>query len=315
MPVVQVAMTALDIKTTTAWYRDVLGFLPTGELRGIGGPDTAAFMGLPTCQGDVVWLTDSSDFFQLEFFRFDDPVPAAGSPRPDHAGWSLVGLYIDNLDAVLAALDRAGAPVSPILGDAPARRVCTQDPEGVWIELRERVANGSPCPRAVRDAPVTTAFVRAVVTDLARAHEFFVDSLGLHETSTILHTAADERLWGGPVASLQSCVLATDGDAFLVELVQYPAQDPRSAPPRRICDQGILNIAFGSRVVEDYETVVNQVRSAGFRLYQEMILGTAKAYYVLGPDDLSVELLTIPDVVLERKHGFVPPTYGFTGSG
>ncbi len=315
MPVVQVAMTALDIETTTAWYRDVLGFLPTGELRGIGGPDTAAFMGLPTCQCDVVWLTDTSDFFQLEFFRFDDPVPVPGSPRPNDAGWSLVGLYIDNLDDVLAALDRAGAPVSPIVGDAPARRVCTQDPEGVWLELRERVPNGSRGPRAVRDAPVTTAFVRAVVTDLARAREFFVDSLGLHETSTILHTAADEGLWDGPVTSPQSCVLATDGDAFQVELVHYPMQDPRSASTRRICDQGILNIAFGSRVVAHYETVVNQVRSAGFRLYQEMILGPAKAHYLLGPDDLSVELLAIPDAVTEREHGFVPPTHGFTDSG
>lgn len=304
--VAQVAMTALDLAATTAWYQDMFGLLPAGELRGIGGPDTAEFMGLPTCQCDIVWLADTSDFFQLEFFGFHDPVSAPSRQHPNDVGWSLIGLYVDDLDATLAKLRRAGGPVGPVLGDPPDRRVCTRDPEGVWLELRERAPIRAGRIRAVRDAPVTTAFARAVVNDFPRALRFFVDVLGLRDDTAKLHTEADERLWDGAAASTQSCVLAASGDTFQVELVKYEANVLPLPERRRICDQGFLNIAFGSRVVDDYRAVVNRLRHSEFGLHAEMLSGSARAHYVVGPDDLSVELLTIPDSATEREFGFVP---------
>ena len=306
--VVQVAFSALDAAATTAWYQEVFGFLPGGEMRGATGAEVAGFMGLPTCHCDLLWLNDTSDLFQLEFFRFHDPVSSPGSRRPDDAGWTLVGLDVDDLDAVLARLRHTGAPVGSVLGDRPARRVCTCDPEGVWLELRERVPGVHPA-RAVRDAPVTTGFVRAVVTDLDQAREFFCGALGLRDAGTTLHAAADEALWGSSAADTRSCVLSVDGsrDSFAVELVQYAGRVPHPLPAGyRICDQGLLNIALGSRSVEDFRALTGRVRLGGFRLHSELEVGAARGFYAVGADDLSVELLVIPDSELERQLGYVP---------
>jgi catechol 2,3-dioxygenase-like lactoylglutathione lyase family enzyme len=305
MPVVQIAITALDIDATAAWYRDVLGFLPSGELRGIGGAEVAAFVGLPTCNCDLVWLVDTSDFFQVELFRFHDPVSVPGDRCPNELGWSLIGLYVDDLDEVLARLRNAGAAIGPVLGNPPERRVCTRDPEGVWLELRERAPGGR---QVIRNSPVTTGFVRAVVSDLARAREFFVGVLGLRDRPAKLHTAADETLWGAPANRSQSAVLATDGDPFCIELVQYETTDRPLSTPARICDQGILNIALGSRVAADYESIVNRVQHSAFGLHAELVNGSARGRYSVGPGDLSVELLTIPDPALEQQLGFIPQT-------
>jgi catechol 2,3-dioxygenase-like lactoylglutathione lyase family enzyme len=308
MPLIQVAISTLDLEATTTWYREIFGFLPTGEMFGATGPEVAAFMGLPAVNCDLQWLVDTSDLFQLEFTRFHEPASNPGTRRPDDAGWSLVGIYVEDLDAVLARLREAGAPVGPVLGDGVARRVCTRDPDGVWLELRERVP-GVPTPRPIREAPVTTAFVRAVVTDLARAREFFCDALGLRDTGATLHTSADEALWGSEPADTRSCVLSADGshDTVVVELVQYLTRVPRPLPENyQLSDQGLLNVAFGSREPEDYDTVMDQVRLGGFRMQGELAVGSARGRFLVGADDLSVETITIPEAEIERALGFTP---------
>jgi len=306
MPVVQVAFTTLNLGRTTAWYRDVLGYLPTGEMLGAGGPEAAALMGLPGVSCDMRWLVDSSDFFQLEFFRFREPLSRPGSRRPDDIGWSMLGLRVADLDAVLAGLRRSGARTGPLRGEAPDRRVCTCDPDGVWLELREL---GAPTTRAVRDAPVTTAFVRAVVPDLGRSRRFFCGALGLRDTATVLHEPDDELLWEAAPTAAESCVLAAAGDPDgpVVELVQYSSRMPRPWPAGyRISDQGILNVALGSRDVAAYQAVAARATASGYWSHQELQIGTAASRYLVDDQGFSVELLTIPDPGTEREFGFVP---------
>jgi catechol 2,3-dioxygenase-like lactoylglutathione lyase family enzyme len=306
MPVVQVAFTTLDLDRTTDWYCDVLGFLPAGEVLGADGPEAAALMGLPGVSCDMRWLVDTSDFFQLEFFRFREPTSRPGSRRPDEAGWSMLGLEVADFDDTLRRLRQAGAETGPVRGDAPARRLCTRDPEGVWLELRERRTPGS---RAIRDAPVTTSFVRAVVPDLERSRLFFCGTLGLQDGRAALHEPDDEVLWGSAPTATKSCVLAADdGPAGpALELVQYVTRTPRPRPTGyRISDQGILNVALGSRDVADYQAVAARVRAAGYRAHQELAIGTAASRYLVDDQGFSVELLTIPDPGIEQDFGFQP---------
>jgi catechol 2,3-dioxygenase-like lactoylglutathione lyase family enzyme len=295
-----------DVLNGTTWYQDVLGFRPAGEMRGASGPEVAAMMGLPAASCDMRWLVDTSDFFQLEFFEFHEPVPKPGVRRPDDIGWSLLGLQVAGFDAVLGRLRQTGAHVGPVRGDAPARRVCCRDPEGVWLELRER---GPLPPRTVRDAPVTTAFIRAVVADLERSRRFFGGALGLRDGGASLHEPDDEVLWDAAATATESCVLVPEGDPHgcAVELVQYTTRAPRPQPAdHRLCDQGILNIAFGSRTVADYTAVVAQVSAGGYQVHDELAIGPAAARYLLDDQGFSVELLTIPDPAVERDFGFAP---------
>lgn len=308
MSVVQVAFTALEAERTASWYEKVFGLLPAGGMRGAAGADVAAMMGLPDVDCDMQWLVDAADFFQLEFFQFRAPASTPGSRTPADAGWSLVGLVIDDFDAIAARLRDVDADVGPVLGQAPDRRMCTRDPEGVWLELREREP-GQREERLVRDVPVATAFVRAVVTDLAAAMDFFGGALALRETDIELHTDADEALWGAPISKADSRVLSSggSGEGVLIELVHYADRVPAPLPDGyRICDQGILNVAFGSRDPDAYAATIERISSGGYRVNGELAIGPAKSSYVVGADGLSVELLTIPDPQIEREFGFLP---------
>lgn len=302
MPLVQIAMTALDPDRTTRWYRDVLGFAESGEVRGMGGPEAEAMTGLPSLRCDIFWMLDSHDFFQLEFFRFDDPVSATGTRAPTDIGYSLIGVHVQNFDAALDRVQVSGSPLGPVLGDPGSRRTCTQDPEGVWVELRERnPVEGNA--RSVRPSPVTTCFVRAVVEDLDGSRACFESALGLCPTGIRLHEPADETLWHAEPTDTDACVL--DAGGILVELVRYRSTTPRPLPAGyRICDQGLLNIALGSRSTADYTATVDSVRRAGHQLHSEMTIGSAAARYMVTDQGLSVELLAIPDPVVEKEFGF-----------
>jgi catechol 2,3-dioxygenase-like lactoylglutathione lyase family enzyme len=306
MPAVQVSFTTFDAEVTAAWYERVFGFVPAGGMRGAAGDDVAAMMGLPAVRCDMQWLVDSSDLFQLEFFQFHEPASVAGSRSPADAGWVLVGLDVEDFDAVLARLAEEGAVVGPVVGAGPSRRVCARDPEGVWLEVRQQA---EPSSRAVRPVPVATRFIRAVVRDLSEARAFFCDALGLRATTMTLHTGNDEALWGDQPSRTESCVLSCDGidDGFLVELVQYLDRVPKPLPDGyRISDQGILNVAFGSRDLDAYAAVTERIRLGGFQINGEVAIGPARGCYVRGVDDLSVELTAIPDPGLEAEFGYLP---------
>ena len=306
LPVVQVAFTALDADATAEWYASVLGYLPSGSMRGVSGPEVAAMMGLPTCSCEMRWLVDTSEFFQLEIFQFHEPTSKPGNRTPNDGGWSLVGVYVEDLDSTLSRVEEAGSPIGPVLGEAPQRRVCTRDPDGVWVELRERTRDRSSV--VAREAPVTTAFARAVVFDLGAAREFFCGALGFQEVARSLHSPDDEALWGGTSASkVNSLVFSAGGgeDEFLIEVVQYLDDIPRPLPDDyRVCDQGLVNLAFGSRSLKAYRAVCKRLQDAGFRLHAELPIVSAFARYAVGVDDLSVELLAIPDQEMDRDFGF-----------
>jgi hypothetical protein len=107
----------------------------------------------------------------------------------------------------------------------------------------------------------------------------------------------------------ESCVLAADDDPDgpALELVQYTTRTPRPSPPDyHISDQGILNVALGSRDVADYQVVAARVRAAGYRAHQELAIGMAASRYLVDDQGFSVELLAIPDPGIERDFGFQP---------
>lgn len=107
----------------------------------------------------------------------------------------------------------------------------------------------------------------------------------------------------------ESCVLVPQDDPHgcAVELVQYTTRAALPEPANhRLCDQGILNIAFGSRTVADYKAVVAQVSAGGYQVHDELAIGPAAARYLLDDQGFSVELLTIPDPAMERDFGFAP---------
>jgi catechol 2,3-dioxygenase-like lactoylglutathione lyase family enzyme len=284
-PICQVALSVFDLERTVGWYRRGLGFLPAGGRRG-GGPVVARLQGLASSSFEVAWLVDRQACFQLEIFRFDDPVPR---PRPRAAhdiGYAMLAIHVDDLDRTLERLALEGSrPIEATAGGPGARRALVADPDGVRVALIEDDPREPGVERRIRpDCPSVLRSVTLSVPDLARARRFWCDTVGLR---------ADERglLWGQDIA---------------LELVEHTSPRGRDWPAGyRISDQGIVNVAIGGPDLAAYEAVLARTRAAGYRHHPEADLPGARAVYLEDDQGFSVELL-YRSAETAATAGFVP---------
>ncbi|MHC4708911.1 MAG: VOC family protein [Planctomycetota bacterium] len=310
----QIAFSVMDLERTHAFYRDLLGFVPAGGTESFRGPLASEVQGLPDAASICWWMVDQREFMQLEMFQFESPPvrPRPDGWRPCDIGYTAVGLHVRDLDGLLARLDAAGTQLlAPVLGPRGSRRACVLDPDGVLLELMEDDPTPrSPSPRLRPDIPVVARSVTASVPDLARAHRFWVDTLGLSEArDSSLHSAEHEALWGLAGAARETVLL--EANDFLIELVQYT--DPRGRPwPRgyRISDQGILNIAFGFRELSQFREIYQRVVEQGYKPNREAVeFGDGGVVYVNDDQGFSVELLCA-NPAADAAIGFAPRETG-----
>ncbi len=309
-PLCQIAFSVTDLRRTQAWYRDVLGFEPSGGTNLFAGPLSSMVQGLPHAASTCWWLVDRQDFFQLELFEFRSPPvrPLPPEWRPCDIGYSMVGIHVAELDAALERLEAAGSPpLTEPLGPSGARRACVRDPEGALIELMEDDPRGTPPRERPRpQVPVAARSVTLSVPDLDRSRRFFSDVLGLKPADDVaLHGPEHEALWGLDGAKRRSRLLWA-GD-FLVELVAYEEPRGRPWPPGyRISDQGPLNVAFGFRDSREFADAVNRCRDAGHEGNGPPLrLGPWSVIYVNDDQGFSVELLHV-EPWYESQMGFKP---------
>ncbi len=311
----QVALCGHNAARLREWYREVFGLARGGGALLAAPPmPTRRIQGIhPNPVETVTWLVDRQDYFQLEFFQFHRPKSALRPVdwRPCDIGYNLVGLVARDFDQLLhrfAARSDRPAPVP--VGDIGDRRACLQDPEGNWIEVRERDPLGAiegAEPGVVRPELLSAArFMRVSVPDLERARSTFSGALGMTELPGFtLHTAGDEALWGLPGARAESAVLR--GRNFLVELVQYRDPAPRPRPAGyQISDQGFMNIALGYRSPQEFDAAFRQAAEGGMRPNGEPVdTGLFRVMYVNDLDGFSIEMLYARSA-LWRLTGFSP---------
>lgn len=309
-PLCQVAFSVTDLRRTHRWYQHMLGFLPSGGTPFFRGAIASSIQGLPGVKSTTWWLMDQQAFRQLEMFEYERPraKPLPLNWRPNDIGYTTVGLHVTDFDARLAQLVAADVrPLTDPVGASPARRVCVRDPEGVLLELMEDDPRQPGAPARPRpQVPVATRSVTLSVTDLARSRRFFVETLQLEEATGVeLHGPEHEALWGLEGAKSERLLLWA-GD-FLVELKQYT--DPMGRPwpdEYRICDQGLLNIAFGFRdkqhLQETYDRVIGGGYSSNRKPFHMPGWGVV---YVNDDQCFSVELLLVRPW-FDRFLGFRP---------
>jgi catechol 2,3-dioxygenase-like lactoylglutathione lyase family enzyme len=308
LSVCQVAFSVLDLDGTMAWYRDILGFVDSGHDFGRGGPDVAAMQGLPEARLDMAWLVDRQDFFQLEFFRYTAPPTRPRRHATDELGYSSIGVVVDDFDAVISRLDRRTTPGDElvVIGRPGRRRTLVRDPNDVLVEIAERDQRNPSggLPAGLRpEIRVAARSLRVVVADLPNARNLFL-SLGAVPAPTGILGAEHEVLWNRPQNRTEVAALWA-GD-FLIELeCPHGGGTPRQPGDYRISDQGILNIALGSRAVVDYAAAVEALGDR-VRSHPETHVGSAVVRYLTSDQNLSVEVLAIPDPAIERAAGFVP---------
>ena len=309
-PLNQIAFSVVDLRRSEAWFREGLGFLPAGgSIALMSSPVAARTQGLPGAASCAWWLVGRNRWFQLELFQFRRPIAKLlpADFRPCDIGYTRIGVHVTDFDAALANLARLGSvPLAGIMGGPGQRRACLRNPDGVFVEVTEDdplpQAPGSEragCPAAIRSVTLSTPDLDASVAYLTA-----INGHGPEEIA--LHAPAHEAVWGLAGATCKRAVFRS-GD-ILVEVVQY--QDPvgKPWPPGyRICDQGILNIAYGARTKRDHAEVVERAMAFGARPnWRPFHLGQAGVVYFNDALGFSIEVLWMAPGASDRRYGFEP---------
>lgn len=306
----QIAFSVVDLRRTDAWFRAAFGLLPAGGTRSFRGPLASHVQGLPRAASTCWWLVGRDDYLQLELFQFESPLAKTlpADYRPCDIGYSRIGIWVQDFDAALARLAALESPpLTAPVGARGDRRACVRSPDGVFVEVMEDdpLAGRANRPAPVRpECPAAPRYVALSVPDLRESLRFFSGALCLPSAEP-LHGPEHESLWGLAGAGREVAVL--DAGDVLVELVQYIDPPGRPWPQDyRICDQGLLNIAFGYRRMRSMIADYRRCREAGARPNGFPLHSPAwGVVYVNDVQRFSVELLWVRRW-WDRQMGFLP---------
>ena len=142
-----------DLERMVAFYRDALGLKETKRVT-ISGTWVATTVGLSGVHADVVYLEFEAGP-RIELIRYNRPEASrpAGVDRPNAPGLRHIAFRIDDIDATVSRLEKAGVKFFSDVQQVPdtqvtyaggirKRLIYFADPEGNILELCEYKANG-----------------------------------------------------------------------------------------------------------------------------------------------------------------------------
>jgi catechol 2,3-dioxygenase-like lactoylglutathione lyase family enzyme len=253
--VVQIGLNTSDLAGSLQLYHELFGFENAGG--NVLWGNVMRMQGLePGARSLIWWMVGGASFFQLEFFTHSKPRQRPLPPdwRPSDHGWVRFGISVNDFAAVVQGLERWNiAALGGVNGAAGSRRLAFRDPHvGAVVEVVESTSPTAP----------TMTYATSSVADLAAARHYYRDVIGCElEPIEGLHSLTDEALWGLEGAEREGFVVRF-GD-IAVEVLEYTAPAGRARPDRLISDQGIMNIALGSRDVGVVRALLGRLRAAG----------------------------------------------------
>jgi catechol 2,3-dioxygenase-like lactoylglutathione lyase family enzyme len=300
--VIQLGMNTSDMAGSLRLFSEAFGFLNGGG-RAMWG-STIGLQGLPPDSRAIVWwMVGSQSFFQLELLQHTRPAQRSLSDdwSPADHGWNRVGIAVPDFSACLAALAANGiSTLTPPLIENGIRRVAFRDPFiGAIFEIIEKQV--AQCGRAQGPEIV---YASSSVSDLDSARKFYSDVIGLEVSDTQrLHNPNHAALWG-LAGSNHDSFMAQAGDIY-IEVVRYRSPVGRARPADyQVSDQGIVNVAFGSREPSVVFDALARLKAAGYvppSVYKNG--GIVSAYII--DREREVELSAIP-AELDAALGFSP---------
>jgi catechol 2,3-dioxygenase-like lactoylglutathione lyase family enzyme len=127
-----------DLERSRRFYRDALGFKEVAKLQ-TSSPPTHKLLQMADVDLHALFL--ERDGLRIELLYYPRPGASAGErPRPmNQLGLTHMAIRVDDLDATIAALRRAGAGfIEGTVIDNPefqARAAMVLDPDGMRLEL------------------------------------------------------------------------------------------------------------------------------------------------------------------------------------
>ncbi len=281
-----------NLDTTVQFYLDVFGLEKPNPPR----PPNPAVPGLISAPGALLHVAvlkfPGSPFgFELTYFGAVDH--KAGQALPTDPGAASLMVQVRDLDAVLAALKKAGAPIvtrsgAPIkIGppDRGARMIMVRDPDGYLIEVAESAAAGAAMGRTVSDMEAT--------------RKFYHDLLGFEFTGEMEfgpHPGIRDLVGAPAGATARRITTKVPGTSARVEFREFKGI-PRTPFHLRIPDPGCPAVALR---VTDLDGLLKQVKAAGVKVVSAggvpaQFSPTIRNIFVEDPDGFKIELFQVKE--------------------
>ena len=120
----QIAISALDLRRTQRWYREVLGLAPAGGTNLFFGPLASMVQGVPRAASTCWWLVDRQEQFQIELFEFRSPLVRTLPQdwRPCDVGYTTISFWVADLDRAIERRDGGGHATADPARSVPSGR-------------------------------------------------------------------------------------------------------------------------------------------------------------------------------------------------
>jgi catechol 2,3-dioxygenase-like lactoylglutathione lyase family enzyme len=284
----QIAIIVEDADASVAFYERLLGIPRVGGTV-FKGKAAERVQALPDPFFHAHWHVDDREFFQLELFQYRSP-PSRAFARlrdPWDIGYSRIALEVNDPAALHAACARQSVPgLSPLHVIAGVPHFAMLDPNGVLLEI------GAATDLLPSHVGARFAGVALSVPSLDVALRSFRDAAGcpLRDASP----PDKGSLWNEPPARKRSALL--DAGTAWLEINEYSDPAPKPWPDGyRICDYGIMNVAFGFRDAGEIRAAWSKMQQGGFRPHGELVnsAGQVLVGYMDDPQGFNVELLMV----------------------
>jgi len=138
------AFTVSDLDRALAFYSNVLGFSVSAKVRHSGAM-AETVTGVPGAELDIAFVDTPGH--KIELMQYLKPIDKRRSDlRPCDPGFTHIAFEVDNIDAIVAAVEAEGfriiSPPQTVLAGPRkgGKTVYTRDPDGIVIEFQQAAA-------------------------------------------------------------------------------------------------------------------------------------------------------------------------------
>lgn len=301
LSVTHININCSNLDRSMRFFRDLVGLEPQSHTK--PQPQDGAGFGLP---GQVVWdaylLHDdrAQQGPAVDLLEWQTP-PPIGKPHREanHLGFMRVCLAHEDLDALHARLSAAGVatrsgPVEvEVVGGAPVRFFCCDDPDGSCIEFIER------------PGPVRLSHVNINCSDLDASSDWYQQVLGVTPIAERAEPPPQDGAGFGfdGACSYRADFLAVGGDptSLILDLLEWKEPAPIGKPLAPANHLGPFRMAFAvldaaQSCAELDRLGVEHSGPCWLEMGPEIPIDGLNAVFFRDPDGTMLELIEVPKI-------------------
>ena len=288
-----------EVEKTLAFYRDVFGV--SGQVRDFANQAVPILTNSPGVTLKVSMLNLPGQGFNFELTQFSNVERHPAQPQIWDPGAPHMKFLVRDIEPVVAAVKRAGAPIltasgAPVAVKLPVgdvKAIFFRDPDGYIVEAIQ-----VPAPADAPAGNVLGSIMGLTVRDMDESLRFWQEQLGWTFTGdkAFAKMPAMLDLMGLPAGSeYRTLTGVVPGSRARIEITEFKGM-PRKPFDLRVPDPGASGMAIR---VANIEGLLPKLKREGVRVVSkdgELVLwsATLRNVFVKDPNGLNIELVGEP---------------------